>query len=195
MHEGRRLGVDVTRHHFVVPRPQYVPLPDSLVRTTRTRSTAMGVVVLVLGLAATSVLLVLPASLVPYDDPLRIGVPLFAGITGFCLVGAGAVTLGARTCVTVGQLKLNTMRVVRATLLLFVVLSTIAGLVAGGVLALIASSPPERYRDEVQFGTGEWLYVLLLLGSVALIWTCFFALRPVLWRSQHVAKEWIRWGS
>lgn len=181
--------------HFAAPKPHSVPLPDPLVRTIRTRATALGVAVVVLGLAAVPTLLIAPYSLVPYADPVRIGVLLFAGMTGFCLVGAGVFTLVGRACMAAGHLKLSTMRVVRAALLFFGVLSTISGLVAWGVLALITSSPPERYRDDVQFGGGESLYVLLLLGAVALIWTCFFALRPVLWRSQYVAKEWIRWGS
>lgn len=185
----------MTQPPFAAPKPHSVPLPDRLVRTVRTRATVLGGAGLVLGLIAVPALLLVPSRLVPYDDPLRLGVPLFAGITGFCLVGAGVFTLVARGSVAGGYLRLNTMRVTRAGLLFALLLSTISGFVAWGVLALVASTPPERYRDEVQFGAGEWLYVLLLLGAVALIWTSFFALRPVLWRSQYVAKEWTRWGS
>ncbi|WP_034270212.1 hypothetical protein [Haloechinothrix halophila] len=185
----------MTQPHSAASTPHSVPLPDRLVRTIRTRSTALGVTVLVLSLAAVPTLLIAPYSLVPYADPLRLGVPLFAGITGCCLVGAGVFTLVARGSVADSHLRLNTMRVTRAGLLFAVVLSTISGLVAWGVLALVASTPPERYRDEVQFDTGEWLYVLLLFGAIALIWACFFALRPVLWRSRYVAREWIRWGA
>ncbi|GAA5119015.1 hypothetical protein [Haloechinothrix salitolerans] len=185
----------MTQPHSTAPTTHSVPLPDPLVRTIRTRATALGVTVLVLSVAAVPALLLIPSGLLPYDDPLRLGVPLFAGITGCCLVGAGVFTLVARGSVADGHLRLNTMRVTRAGLLFAVVLSTISGLVAWGVLALVASTPPERYRDEVQFDTGDWLYVLLLFGAIALIWVCFFVLRPVLWRSRYVAREWTRWGS
>ncbi len=185
----------VTQPYFAAPQPQYVPLSDPLVRAIRTRSIALGVVVLLYSLGAIPTLVLTPYSLVPYADPMRMGVPLFAGMTGFSLVGAGVFTLVGRACVATGYLAVKIMRAVRAALLLFVVLSAVSSLIAWGLLALITSTSPERYRDDVRFGTGELLYVLLLLGAVALIWTCFFALRPVLWRSQYVAKDWTRWGS
>lgn len=185
----------MTLPYFAAPQSQYVLLPDLLVRTIRTRAVALGVVVLVLSLGAIPTLLLTPYKLVPYADPVRMGVPLFAGMTGRCLVGAGLFTLVGRACVATGYLVAKTMRAVRAALLFFVLLSTISGLVTWGILSLITSTPSDRYRDSVQFGTAEWLYVLLLLGAIAAIWACYFALRPVLWRSQYVAKEWTRWGS
>ncbi|MGH3947834.1 MAG: hypothetical protein ACRDSE_01730 [Pseudonocardiaceae bacterium] len=167
---------------------QAVPIPEPLIRTIRRRSTSLGLAVLGLSLIIGPVLVIWPYSLVPYGDPIRIGVVMFGGMTAFCVFGSGAMTLGARACVSTGYLKLSDMRVTRAALMFFLVLSTMTALLAWGALALILSSPPDRFRPEVQFDASAWLYVLLLMFAAALTAVCFFGLRPVLWRSNYVPK-------
>lgn len=165
-----------------------VPLPEPVVRSVRRRSTVLGLTVLGLGLIIGPTLIIWPFSLVPYADPFRFGVVMFGGMAAFCVFGAGAMTLGARACVSSGHLKLSDVRVTRAGLMFFWVLGTMSAPLAWGSLALIVAAPPSDFRPEVTFDASAWLYVALLLFASALTWACFFRLRRVLWRSGYVPR-------
>lgn len=167
---------------------QAVPLPEPVIRSVRRRSLVLGLTVFALSLIIGPILVIWPFGLVPYGDPFRLGVVMFAGIAAFCVFGAGAMTLGARACVSSGYLKQSDVRVTRAGLMFFWVLGTMSALLAWGILALIVAAPPSDFRPDVQFDASAWLYVALLLFAAALTWACFFVLRPVLWRSPYVPK-------
>lgn len=165
-----------------------VPVPEQFVRILRRRSMWLGLVTLPLSLVIAPVLLRWPYGLVPYGDPIRPGVVMFAGMAAFGMFGSGAMALGARACVKSGYLRFTDVRVTRAALAGLWFLTTIFALLAWGVLALVLSSPPDRYRQEVQFDASAWLYVLLLMLAVAASTACFFGLRNVLWRSPYVIR-------
>ncbi|MQA64097.1 MAG: hypothetical protein GEU86_22175 [Actinophytocola sp.] len=166
-----------------------VPIPEPVIRSVRRRSTRLGLTVFGLGLIIGPALVIWPFSLVPSGYPLRPGMVMFGGMAAFCLLGSGAMTLGARACVSSGYLKLTDMRVTRAALMFFLVLATMSAPLAWGVFALIAGTRPSESRPDVSFDASAWLYIFLLMSAVALTWLCFFGLRSVLWRSEYAPKR------
>jgi hypothetical protein len=150
---------------FAAPTPRFIPLPEPIIRSIRQRSTRVGLVVFGLSLVIAPALALWPLSLVPSGEPFRIGVVLFAGLTGLSVFAAGAFTLGARACVSTGYLKLNDMRITRAGLIGSLVLSGMTAPVAWGVFALAI----------IRFDAVALLYVLLLAASFALSLACFIA--------------------
>lgn len=162
--------------------PQQMVIPQARVHLLRRRSVQVGVPVMIIGLVLSPILVLLPYQLVPYGDPLRFAIALFAGMLGLSTIGAGGMALLARMAVRTGHLGLPDMRAARGALMFCWLLGALSAVMALGTLALVVSTPPQEHRATVQFDGPDWLYVLLLAAAAVLCGLAFFAIRRVLWR-------------
>lgn len=165
--------------------PRFAQLPAPAVRSIRRTSTWLGLAVIGLGLAALIASVVLPGAVMHQRESLRVWVTLAGNVAAAGALGAGGGVLSARACVSSGHLNLWYVRSARAGLLGTCVLSTLSAAVAVGVLARIATKPADWFTPAMEFGARGWSYVGVLVFAVALTYTCFVVLRPLLWRSPY----------